>query len=258
MQSIMKTAVIAPVGMSPPAVSSFIDGIGEPISDVVLLVTRDRDVLAGTRFLDAGLSLRYPWLRIHPVILPFDDVATQDDTLRFMSEATRAFREERDTHQCDTIYLNITGGRKNMSVVLTLLGQILGADGVFSVVNPDIRYMNELLERYRGEINRFADIESREEGFALYEEHREEFDRILFPPRTGYEIIRIPTLPFPADHIGYLIRACLGSGERLAPQDEALLIRHGVLEKKTGGGSVLTPYGEKFLSILLGRQTDRG
>lgn len=249
----MKTAVIAPVGMSPPAVSSFIDGIGEPISDLVILATQDDFVLAGTKFLDAGLSLRYQWLRIHPVILPFDDVASEDDTLRFMAEAARIFREERDEHKCDTIYLNITGGRKNMSVVLTLIGQILGADGVFSVVNPEIQHMNTLLERYRREIGMFGEVQSREEGIAMYEEHRETFDQILFPPRTSYQVVRIPTLPYPTDHIGYLVRTCFGTGERLAYSDAEQLIRHGILEK-SGQEPNLTPYGRKFLSILLGKR----
>ncbi|MDO9539320.1 MAG: CRISPR-associated protein Csx14 [Methanocalculus sp.] len=249
----MKTAVIAPIGMSPPAVSSFIDGIGEPISDLVILATQDEFVLAGTKFLDAGLSLRYQWLRIHPVILPFDDVATDEETLRFMAEAAAIFREEREVHSCDTIYLNITGGRKNMSVVLTLVGQLLGADGVYSVVNPEIQHMNMLLERHRREIGMFAEVGSREEGIAMYEENREVFDQILFPPRTSYKIVRIPTLPYPADHIGYLVRSCLGTDERLAYSDAEQLIRHGILEKK-GQVPVITPYGRKFLSILLGKR----
>jgi len=35
----MKTAVIAPIGLSLPVVTTFVGGIGEEISDIVLMVS---------------------------------------------------------------------------------------------------------------------------------------------------------------------------------------------------------------------------
>ena len=54
----MKTAVVAPLGMSPPVVSAFVDGIGEPISDLVLITTNNPIVRAGARLLTTGLARR--------------------------------------------------------------------------------------------------------------------------------------------------------------------------------------------------------
>jgi len=248
----MKTAVIAPLGMSPPVVSAFVDGIGEPISDIVLIATDNPTVRAGARLLTTGLARRYPWLRVHIDMLPWDDIATAEQNFHFMSRAAKIFREEREIHNCDTIYLNVSGGRKNVCMTLSLIGQILQADGVFHVVNRNISVVNERLERFRSEIMAFGDADEPEECEKLYSQHEADFDHILFPDRRTYEIIRIPSLPYPSDYLQYLVGGMCDRGAGLTVEDRDLLVTHGVFER-SGSSVVLTPHGEALLEVILGR-----
>jgi len=81
----MKTAVIAPLGLSPPVITSFLVGIGERISDLVLLTTENEEVKAVFELIRIGMSFRFPQTRIHEVVLPFEDVSTTEENLEFMS-----------------------------------------------------------------------------------------------------------------------------------------------------------------------------
>lgn len=248
----MKTAVIAPLGLSPPAITSFIEGIGEPVSDLIVIATNNEMVKSGANFLTAGLSLRYPWLKVHLEILPFDDISNTEDNFKFMSFAARHIRNEREYFNCEKIYLNCAGGRKNECVTLALLGQILQVDGVFHIVNENVGVLNQRLEYFRKDILKFLDVNEEEEQKALYETKKSEYDALLFPARAGYEIIRIPTLPFPEDYLGYLIYSIKNSGEGMDKSDLELMVNHGIFEK-TGNNYEVTRHGEEFLEVLLGK-----
>ncbi|QYZ78199.1 CRISPR-associated protein Csx14 [Methanofollis formosanus] len=246
----MKTAVIAPVGMSPPAISTLIDGIGVPVTDCILLATKNPAVQASVGLLTTGLHRRFPWMRIHHEVLPFEDIGTEEETFAFITQAARIIRQEQETFGCDHVYLSISGGRKNMCVSLSLLAPLLQTDGVFHVINTEINVVNTRLEHLRKDIEAFATADDDERN-RLYEEKSTEYDHLLFPPRDTYEVIRIPTLPYPPDHLHHLILG-LTTGEALTSDERDLLARHGILEPGRSS-TVLTPYGERFLAAFLGR-----
>lgn len=248
----MKTAVVAPLGMSPPVITTFIDGIGEPVSDVVVLAPDNEKIRAGLRMLRTGLKLKFPWIRIHTEILPFSDIATEKENYIFMSRAAQIIKKEREKFHCDRILLNVAGGRKNICITLALLGQILQADGVFHVTSHNIDVVNTTLERYRKEISGFLSASDDEECLRLYEQNRDAFDHILFPERSSYDIIRIPTLPFPNDYLQYLVHSLKAGTGDLTNQDKHLLVVHGILEK-TGSTYHLSDHGRAFLEVMMGR-----
>ena len=82
--------------------------------------------------------------------------------------------------------------------------------------------------------------------------HEADFDHLLFPDRRTYEIIRIPTLPYPVDYLQYLVRGMLERGAGLTAEDRDLLVRHGIFER-VGSSVTLTPHGEALLEVILGR-----
>jgi len=248
----MKTAVISPIGLSPPVITEFIDGIGEPVSDVILFTTAHSQVTAGANLVRAGLAAKYHWIRVHQEELPYDDIVTDEQNFHFMKHASAVFKEERDRYHCDRIYLNVAGGRKNMCISLALLGQLLAADGVFHVVNTNVDIINQRLEKNRRLIARFGESTNHEDHLAIYEENRSELDSLLFPPRQSYQILRIPTLPYPADYLGYLIAGMRESGAGLTGEDKELLVRHGLMDR-VGSHYTLTPHGEHFLEVILQR-----
>jgi len=248
----MKTAVISPIGLSPPVITEFVDGIGEPVSDVVLFVTGHPQVVAGARLVQAALASKFSWLRVHTETLPYHDIATDSQNFHFMKEASRVFRAERERYHCEKIYLNVAGGRKNMCITLALVGQLLAADGVFHVVNKNVDIINQRLEQHRRIIAQFGEVSDPEELRAQYESHRNVLEPLLFPDRQSYEIIRIPTIPYPSDYLGYVVEGMKDRGAGLTGNDKDLLLRHGMMDR-VGSHCTLTKHGEQFLEVLFQR-----
>uniref|UniRef100_A0A7J2TH17 CRISPR-associated protein Csx14 n=1 Tax=Archaeoglobus fulgidus TaxID=2234 RepID=A0A7J2TH17_ARCFL len=247
----MKTAVIAPLGLSPSVITSFIVGIGEKISDLVLLTTENEEVKAGFELIRIGMSLRYPQIRIHEVVLPFEDVSTTEENLRFMSICAKVIREEREKYGCDRILLNVAGGRKNMCITLSLLGQLMAVDGVYHVVSRDVKVVNQLLESLREDIRRIY-LAKGDEKLKIYREKERYFNSLLFPSPNDFEIVRIPTLPYPKEYLQRILVSLFQDFEALKAEEKILLEKHGILER-LGNKFILSDYGKKLVDILLGR-----
>jgi len=245
----LKTAVIAPLGQSPPVVTTFIHGIREKIDDCLVLTTTNTDVKAGYELIKLAMKLKYPSVHVHEVELPFEDVNTTEDNLKFVSICSRIIKEERETHNCDRIFLNVAGGRKNMCISLSLLGQVMGVDGVFHIVNKDVEIINLQLERMRAEIEKIYLAKSDEDKMKIYQQYAEDFDRILFPSPKEYELIRIPTLPYPLDYLGRIVSKIFQDMDSLTLEEKTILERHGILER-VGNRFQLTDYGAKFLGVF--------
>ncbi|RLI78832.1 CRISPR-associated protein Csx14 [Archaeoglobales archaeon] len=247
----MKTSVIAPLGLSPPVITAFIKGIAEPINDVVVLTTDNEEVKKGYELVKIGLKIKYPRIRIHEIKLPFDDVYTTEQNLRFMAIAARTIKEEREVHRCDRIFLNIAGGRKNMCITLSLLGQLMGVDGVFHVVTKDVAIVNQMLESLREDIKRIYEAKDEEEKIKIYREKERYFNSLLFPAKSEYEIIRIPTLPYPADYLIKLVTAVHSSNlDSLLTEEKEVLYRHGILDK-IGRRYIVSDYGRELTKIIV-------
>jgi len=245
----LKSAVIAPLGQSPPVVTTFIHGIREKINDCVVLTTANKDVKAGYELIRIAMKFKYPSVHVHEVELPFEDVNTTEDNLKFMSICSRIIKEERETHNCDRIFLNVAGGRKNMCISLSLLGQIMGVDGVFHIVKKDVEIINIPLEQIRAEIEKIYLAKSDEEKVKIYQQYAEDFDKILFPSPQEYELIRIPTLPYPLDYLGKIISKIFQDIDSLTFEEKTMLERHGILER-VGNHFQLTDYGARFLGVF--------
>lgn len=247
----MKTSVIAPLGLSPPVITAFIEGIAEPISDVVVLTTDNEEVKRGYELVRIGLRIKYPGIRIHEVRLPFDDVYTTEQNLQFMAIAARTIKKEREVHKCDRILLNIAGGRKNMCITLSLLGQLMGVDGVFHVVTKDIAIVNQMLEGLREDIRRIYEAKDDKEKIKIYKEKERYFNSLLFPAKSEYEIVRIPTLPYPADYLAKLVTAVRSTNlDALSVEEKELLYRHGILDK-IGHRYVVSEYGKRLVETII-------
>jgi len=249
----MKTAVIAPLGLSPPVVTAFVEGIGEKVSDLVVLTTENEDVKAGYELIRIGMKIKYPKTRLHEEVLPFEDVNTTEDNLKFMSICAQIIKEERDKFGCERILLNVAGGRKNMCITLSLLGQIMAVDGVFHVVSREVKVVNQLLESLREDIRRIYKAEGEEEKIRIYKEKERYFNSLLFPDRRDYEIIRIPTLPYPRDYLARIVANVLQSIDSLSTEEKKVLEAHGILER-VGSKFYLTDYGRKFMEVLAGKR----
>jgi len=75
------------------------------------------------------------------------------------------------------------------------------------VVNKDVKLVNQILESLRKEIMEIFNAEKFSEKVELYKKNQRRFNSLLFPPKSEYEIIRIPTLPYPADYLSGIINS---------------------------------------------------
>jgi len=252
----MKTAVIAPLGMSPPIVTAGMDASEFKVKHLIIIATNHPVVLAGLDLIRVGMSIRAPKVKIHAEILPFDDVTTTGENLVFMETAIRIIREARTKLKCDRILLDVAGGRKNMCITLTMIGQLMNVDGVFHIGNRDISLLNTNLEILRGDIERIYKAETLEEKQAIYRQKENQFNHLLFPPKSGYDIIRVPTFPVDQSAVERLLVELKGDirGEvKILPlSDKVTLERHGILEKgKTRNHYYVSEYGQKFLDAFI-------
>ena len=244
----MRTAVISPLGMSPPVVTAFVDYLGG-VKDLVVITTADKRVKEGFELIRVAMKIRYPKTRIHEVELPFEDVMNEEQNFEFMRIAGRVIKKQKEKYGSDVVYLNVAGGRKNMCITLSILGQFLNVDGIFHVVSPDIKVVNEALENLRADIERIYLAETEEEKIIIYKEKERYFDSLLFP--EDYEVVRIPTIPIPQDYIRRLVDILFNEKlDSLTYSEKEMLLRHGLIER-VGNKLKVTDFGRKFAEVLV-------
>ncbi|MBS7638155.1 CRISPR-associated protein Csx14 [Candidatus Bathyarchaeota archaeon] len=197
-----KTSIIAPLGTSPPVITEFLqyvqEAMFERVTDLTIIVTREPAVLEGKELVKAAVKHRYPMVHIHEEELPFTDITSDEDHLEFMKICARILREQREIHRAEKVYLCVAGGRKDMCITLSLLGQYFGVNGVFHVIMPEIKAYSAELERVRYEISELARAEDKER---YYKEREEIFEKLMYPPAESYTVIRIPIIPTPQNII---------------------------------------------------------
>lgn len=203
----MKTSVIAPMGMSPPVVSEYIDWLfsrDQIVNDLVIIDTQEDRVRASTELVRIAFLERFPSLNVHVNTLSYLDIDTTERNIEFMRMAAKIIKEERETYGVEKILLNVGGGRKNMCITLTLVGQILGVNGAFHLVNKNVQDINTTLERMRKDIKEIYESGTDEEKLEKYKAKKEEFDNLLFPDKSQYEVIQLPVIPFPREVVGII------------------------------------------------------
>ncbi|AKG91321.1 CRISPR-associated protein, Csx14 family [Geoglobus ahangari] len=245
----MKVAVIAPLGMSPPVITAFVHHIRD-VRDLVVITTADDRVKQGFELVKVAMKVKYPKTRVHEVEVPFEDITTEEQNFEFMRIAGRTIKRQKEKFGSDVVYLNVAGGRKNMCITLSILGQFLNVDGVFHVVSPNVKIVNEMLENLRHDIERLYLAESDEERLRIYEEKARYFNALMFP--EDYQVVRIPTVPVPGDYMQRILDVIYNDRlDTLTYSERELLLRHGLIEK-FGNRYRVSDFGKRFAEVLVG------
>lgn len=253
---IMKLCVLATMGTSPPVVSEFIDWLErhrEHVNDLVIIDTQDERVRASTKIAHIAVTEKYPKIRVHEYTLDYEDVDTTERNVDFMGKCVEIIRQEREKYNVEKIYLNVGGGRKNMCITLTLMGQLLGVNGVFHVVNKNVQDINFALERLRGEIKEIYELQDKEKAREKYRSKIEDFNNLMFPSETQYEVIQLPMIPFPSEVIGVIKTLLCEEKDVKLPTDlsryKKMLLDAGLLYFERGHYRS-TKFGEEIGKLL--------
>jgi len=254
----LKASVVAPIGMSPPVVTEFLqyvdDYLDRRVSDLTIIATRETMVRESVILVEASVKKKYPYMHIHVVELPFSDISTQEDSLEFMRICTEILREQREVHKVDRMYLCVAGGRKDMCIALALLGQYFGISGVYHVIMHDVKAYNVQLERLRHAISELASSPDKD---GYYEKNREAFEDLMFPHPSSYTVIKVPIIPYPRIALNDIV-ALLRRTKALRRMDSGLSL--DVLERMSISGLIkltsnriyVTDEGRQMGKILSG------
>ena len=225
------------LGTSPPIITEFVDYLESSefnrVTDLVVIATRDPEVTVGLPLIREAIKCRKPHVNIHIKALPIDDIGNQDDTLLVAETVATTIIEERNIHRCECVYMTISGGRKDMSVMMALVAQIAGVDGIYHLIHKDVVRYNIMLERMRHEIIQLAESEN---PGAYYEAHAADFNRLMYPEPSDLAAIKLPILPYPRSQLIKLLDILENGGTALEVEQATIdsLSRSGLLTETRG------------------------
>ncbi|MGC8932810.1 MAG: CRISPR-associated ring nuclease [Candidatus Methanodesulfokora sp.] len=241
----MPAAVVAPLGLSPPVVTEFVQWLvsrGIDVRRVYLLATDEEDVLSGARLIEAAISCRYPSIEVRTHELSYGDVDNEERAIDFLLTISKILSDVRGKYE---LYLLVSGGRKVMSIETALLSQFLPSS-VFHVVARDVKVANILLESLR---DRIRELSKSNDPISFYKS-TPEFDGLMWPPLTEYSVIRLPTIPYPDVILEEVIKALKGARKDDVKLNLVPLLEQAGLIQVSKGYTVPTEYGRKLLEAL--------
>ena len=191
----VKVALIGFLGMSPAVMTELAMYLkNEGLTDIIMLPTKSKEVVRGARLVEAALNVRFPKIRVHIHMLPMEDVTTEKDNIIAAREMAKAICKELYQFNTKKIFLNVAGGRKETTIVASLLGMYLGVTEIYHVVNRDIKAINVYQEKIKEIIEKFENP-NLNYRISIYKENKEELDYLLFPDMRDVEFIKVPIIP---------------------------------------------------------------
>ncbi len=239
----MRISAVCLLGNTPPVATEFMEylALSHTVVRYTLVSTIEPAVRESAAFAQYVLNRRFPSLPVDILETSISDIESDEDTILFMREMARVLRPE---NKDSAVHLCIAGGRKIMGVAATLLAQFLPIEGIFHIINKDVKNFNIELEKARKIISDITATSDEKKRDQIYTSNREMIENVMFPKRNRYDVLRIPLIPMPLDYVGEVIGVLRSdfireSDCRLPPHDVERLIRCGLLER--GGSDRLVP-----------------
>jgi CRISPR-associated protein Csx14 len=242
----MPAAIVATMGLSPPVVTEFLQHLisrGEDVRRIVLLSTEEKEVLAGSKLVETAVRARYPKIEVITEVFPYQDVDNEERSFDFLIRTSKLISDLRGKYR---LYLLISGGRKVMSLELAMMGLFFPLTDVYHVIARDVKVANILLESLREKI---MELYKAGDPLSFYRSV-EEFERLMWPPQTEYNVVRLPSIPYPDEVLREVVKALRGARKDEVKFNIAVLMEQLGLIQVSGGKTIPTEYGRKMLEFL--------
>lgn len=206
-----KSALINPMGTSPMVVTEMVNYIrntDDSLRDVILMCTKSPTVLSGAYAAMGALKDRYPDIRLHLVKLGSEDIPDESALLSFLSDFVETVNRERD-YGVDSIYLNVSGGRKIQNIVLSLYAGILGIDEVYNIFDPDVENYSIRYEEVKTDI--LQNFTENSDYVRIYRTMKDLLEPIFYPSLGRLVFLKVGVLKLPSDEIAKLRDAISGT-----------------------------------------------
>lgn len=206
-----KSALINPMGTSPMVVTEMVNYIRNTensLRDVILMCTMSPTVLSGAYAAMGALKDRYPDIRVHLVKLGSEDIFDESTLLSFLSDFVETINREQD-YGVDSIYLNVSGGRKIQNIVLSLYAGILGIDEVYNIFDPDVENYSIRYEEIKTDI--LQNFTENSDHLQIYRSMKDRLEPIFYPSLGRLVFLKVGVLKLPSDEIVKLQEAISGT-----------------------------------------------
>ncbi len=241
----MRAVIIATMGLSPPVVTEFLQYLiseGEDVGKIILLSTEEESVLAGSKLVEVAVKSRYPRIEVDLEVFPYQDVDDEERAFDFLIRVAKLIPDLRSYRP----YFLISGGRKVMSIELAMMSSLFPSGGVYHVVARDVKVANMLLESLREKIK---ELYKASDPLSFYRSV-EDFEKLMWPPRSEYSVIRIPSIPYPDEVLEEVVRVLEGARKEEVRFNMVALMGQLGLIQVSGGRTIPTEYGRKLLKFL--------
>jgi CRISPR-associated protein Csx14 len=169
------------------------------LRDIIIFHTSDRNVVSGSKVAVAALLDHYEDARVQLVDIEVDDFNDQNDIESFLDKVVKTMAKERDEFKVTDFILNVSGGRKIQTIVLSLYAGILGISEVYNVIDHNFQSFNEYLELIRTDVDKFANLTSLDEIKEEYAKKSDDYDSLFYPDFNAVTFIRVPVIQMPVD-----------------------------------------------------------
>jgi CRISPR-associated protein Csx14 len=190
----MKSCLLNPVGTSPMVITEMVDifedAYNRHLGDVVIISTNDETIISGAYMAGSAIKVRFPHIRVHYEILSLSDIFNENDLIKFLDKIGSLVKNEKEKYNVEKVYLNISGGRKVESIVLSNFSQLLNIDEVWIVINKNVANYNIDFEMYKNELINFRNGENVE----YYQKNADKFNYIFYPPRKDLSFFPIQSI----------------------------------------------------------------
>ncbi len=194
----MKTLLLNLMGTSPMVATEMYAYLkNEHINDIILLYTSNKYVEAGTMAAKASLENNFG-VNVHLSKLKFEDILGRNELIMFIDQLAKIIKTERENYNIDKIIINVSGGRKIETIILSIYSSIFGFDEVYNIINKNIQNYNEKYEMIRDKILEFNGTSNDSE---LYKKYQHLIDPIFYPDMNDLYFLRVPVVKLPEDEI---------------------------------------------------------
>lgn len=181
------------------------------LRDIVLVHTSSRNVISGSRAATGAILTRYPDARVHWAELDSDDITSESDLYNFLSTVIKTIVRERDQFGVTKFYLNVSGGRKIQSIVLSMYAGLLRIGEVYNIIDTDMENYNSGYEMIKDIVQSFYPLSRQEDIVDLYRRNSEALDGIFFPDPERLSFLRVPVIEFPEDELNLIKTLIMGT-----------------------------------------------
>lgn len=189
----------------------YIRNADSDLKDVMLIHTLNRNVVSGGKAATGAIMARYPDARVHRVELDRDDITSEADLEYFLSRVIATVVNERDTFGVRKFYLNVSGGRKIQSIVLSMYAGLLRIGEVYNVIDTDLENYNTGYERIKDVVQAFYELNRQDDIIDLYRRNAEDLDSIFFPNPDRLSFLKVPVIEFPVDELNLIKTLIMGT-----------------------------------------------